>query len=212
MPVQLRFDTGLAGDQYVTRQVWRLATLLHCPLHPRGGCGFARHGTYARKTPPGTLVARWYCRLGHCTFSLLPDHLAAHLPGTLREVEQVVLAAEAAPSLQSCADALRPDAVGLVSALRWLHRRLDPVRALLPSVLTLLPEALLGCMPRLSALGQRLGLEDGGSVLEWLRPMLASELGALASPLGLRRRRGDGGAALRRLQQPMGPDPPPGPG
>jgi hypothetical protein len=66
---------------------------------PNGGCGFARHGTYyARGTPPGTEIARWYCLTGHCTFSLLPDCLAARLPGTLAEVESVVRAVEQAPT------------------------------------------------------------------------------------------------------------------
>ena len=83
MPVQLRFDTGLAGAEYVTRELWRRAILPRCPLHPRGGCGLARHGSYARKRPAGTRIARWYCPQGHRTFSLLPDHLAARFPGTL---------------------------------------------------------------------------------------------------------------------------------
>jgi hypothetical protein len=54
IPVQLRFETGLTGAHYVTREGWREARLSRCPLHPRGGCGFARHGTYERKTPAGT--------------------------------------------------------------------------------------------------------------------------------------------------------------
>ena len=53
MPVQLRFETGLTGAEYVTREAWREARLSHCPLHPRGGCGFARHGTYERKSAGG---------------------------------------------------------------------------------------------------------------------------------------------------------------
>jgi hypothetical protein len=57
-------------------------------MHPRQQCGFVRHGTYARKTPAGTLIARWYCRLGHCTFSLLPDHLAARFPDTLNQTAE----------------------------------------------------------------------------------------------------------------------------
>jgi hypothetical protein len=65
------------------KQGWLSATLPRCPLHPQGGCGFARHGTYERVSPPGTRVARWYCPEGHCTFSLLPDCLAARLSGTL---------------------------------------------------------------------------------------------------------------------------------
>lgn len=123
VPVQLRFETGLTGDEYVTRELWRSAALAHCPLHPEGGCGLAGHGLYERKTPAGTFIARWYCPRGHCTFSLLPDHLAARFPGTLAEIERVVDAADTrAASLQACADALRPDPVSLPSATRWLRR------------------------------------------------------------------------------------------
>ena len=115
MPVQLRFDTGLTSAEYVTRELWRLATLPHCPLHLRQRCGFARHGTYARKSPQDTLVARWYCRLGHCTFSLLPDHLAARFPGTLNAIEQVVATVQAAPTLVSCVERLRPDQMAIIA-------------------------------------------------------------------------------------------------
>lgn len=206
MPVQLRFDTGLWPDaEYVTRELWRLATLPCCPLHPRGGCGLARHGTYARKTPAGTRIARWYCRLAHCTFSLLPDHLAARLPGTLADLERVVEAAEHAPSLQACADALRPDPVSLPSALRWIGRRLTPVRALLPRVVTMVPQRLQGCAPTIAALRQRLGVD---SVLVALRAELSVHLHALARPVGFAHRRSGLGERDSVLQQHMGPDPP----
>ena len=99
--MQRRFECHLTGADDVTQQGWLSATLPRCPLHPQGGCGFARHGTYARASPPGTRVARWYCPEGHRTFSLLPDCLAARLSGTLSEVEAVVRAAEQAPSLEA---------------------------------------------------------------------------------------------------------------
>ena len=205
MPVQLRFDTGLAGVEYVNRELWRLATLDCCPLHPRGGCGFARHGTYARKTPAGTRIARWYCRRGHCTFSLLPDHLAARFPGTLVEIERVVAAVESAPSLPACVDALRPDPVSLPSALRWIGRRVAPVRALLPLVVTMLPHLLQGCTPAIAAMRERLGV---ASVLLWLRGGLSVQLPALARPVGFAHRRGDAAVRRSRHQQHMGRDPP----
>ena len=127
MPVQLRFDTGLAGDECVTRELWRSAALEHCPLHPEGGCGFARHGLYERKSPSGTFIARWYCPRGHRTFSLLPDHLAARFPGTLAQIERVVEAADTrTASLQACADALRPDPVSLLDPLGSTSRQIDP--------------------------------------------------------------------------------------
>ena len=105
--VQLRFRTGLTGEQYVTTQGWRDATLVRCPNHPGGGCSLARHGTYARKTPPGTRIARWYCPESHTTFSLLPDCLAARLPGTLAELEHAVVTAERLPSVAAAATRLR---------------------------------------------------------------------------------------------------------
>ena len=120
--VQLRYETGLTGERYVTAGAWRRVRLERCPNHPRGGCSLARHGTYERKTPPGTRVARWYCPESHTTFSLLPDCLAARLPGTLDALEAVVVAAEGARSLEAAANELRRDAVELPGAMRWVRR------------------------------------------------------------------------------------------
>ena len=212
MPVQLRYETGPAGEQYVTAELWRQARLDRCPLHPRGGCGFASHGTYERKRPAGTRIARWYCPQGHCTFSLLPDHLAARLPCTLPEIEQVVAAAESASSLEACADALRPDPVSLPSALRWLRRRLTRVQPLLQIVVAMVPQYLQSCAPTIAGLRQRLGVVSVlDSVLMRLRDLLAEHLPALAFPLGFRHRAGQGGEAQAGLQQHMGPDPPTAP-
>lgn len=206
MSVQLRYETGLADDEYVNRELWRSASLTRCPLHPRGGCGFARHGSYVRKKPAGTRIARWYCRKGHCTFGLLPDHLAAHLPGTLAEIESAVLAAESAPSLQACADVLRPEAIEPPGALRWLRRRVEYVRSVLPTAIALLPQLLQGCVPTIAGVRRHLGVEQ---VLPGLRSLLAAHLGALAAPLGLRHRVARGEPPKSGFQQPMGPDPPP---
>jgi len=205
VPVQLRFKTGLTGEQYVTREFWRQARLERCPLHPAGGCGFARHGTYERKSPRGTHVARWYCPRGHTTFGLLPDHLAARFPGTLNQIEQVVVAADAASSLQACANAMRPDPVSLPSALRWVRRRLTVVRSLLSIVVPMVPHLLQGCAPTIVALRERLGV-DGALVA--LRDLLDEHLAALATPLGFRHRRLHGGGHQGALQQHKGPDPP----
>ena len=54
----------------------------------------------------GTRIARWYCPESHTTISLLPDCLAARLPGELDELEAVVAHAEQATSLGAAADAL----------------------------------------------------------------------------------------------------------
>ena len=102
---------------YVRAEAWRDATLERCPNHPYGGCSLAGHGTYARKIPRGAKIARWYCRESHTTFSLLPDCLAARLPGELDTLEAVVAHAEQAPSLAAAANALRRDAVELPGAM-----------------------------------------------------------------------------------------------
>jgi hypothetical protein len=164
-----------------------------------------RHGTYARKRPHGTLVARWYCPEGHCTFSLLPDHLAARFPGTLVEIERVVAMAESTPSLEAAADCLRPDPISLPSALRWIRRRMKPVQELLSVLIAMFPEELLGCAPCIGAFAERLGC---AAVLTRLRELAHANLQALASPLGFRHRRAHVAKVQSVRQQSMGPDPP----
>ena len=207
MPVQLRLQSGYTSSDYVTLQLWRSASLTRCPLHPKGRCGFTRHGTYARVDPPGTRVARWYCPTGHCTFSLLPDHLAARFPGTLAEIEAVVAVVEDAPSLEAAANTVRTDDVTLATALRWIRRRMRLVRTTLTSVVSLLPDLCLGTAPTIH--GFRL-LLAGESVLAPLRGITASHLANLPRPLGFRPPPGGGGGRKSLLQQHQGPDPPVG--
>ena len=152
--MQLRYASGHTGEGYVRAQAWRDATLERCPNHPHGRCSLARHGTYARKTPRGTRIARWYCPQSHTTFSLLPDCLAARLPGTVDALEAVVVAAEQAPSQIAAANALRPDAVGLPGAMRWVRRRVRLVHHVLTIVIGLLP-APLGFYPHRLDVGNR---------------------------------------------------------
>ena len=82
-----------------------------------------RHG-YARKTPRGTQIARWYCPESHTTFSLLPDCLAARLPGELDTLEAVVAHAERAPSRSAAANALRREAQRRAALLAELGEEL----------------------------------------------------------------------------------------
>ena len=191
--MQLRLRTGLTGEQYVTAQGWRDATLARCPNHPGGGCSLARHGTYARKTPPGTRIARWYCPESHTTFSRLPDCLAARLPGTLAELEDVVATAERAKSLEAAANAVRRDPIELPGAMRWLRRRIRPVRRALATVRGLLPERLAvrerieagteGLVP--AAVADR--IIDGASPLRVWREHRALSQSALARASGVDR-------------------------
>lgn len=146
--VQLRYKIDVTGEQYVTQKAWKDASLPKCPLHPRGGWRFSRHGTYTRVKPPGTLVARWYCPEGHCTFSLLPDCLAARMSGTVVEIEEAVKAAEQAGSQEKACDSLRLE-TGLQEALRWLGRRLTAVRSCLSVLKGLVPD-FAGCPPPLA--------------------------------------------------------------
>ena len=161
----------------------REARLARCANHPRGGCSVARHGTYACKTPAGTQVARWYCRESHTTFSLLPDCLAARLPGTLTESEKVVVEAEQADSLMTVADRVRSDAIELPGAMRWVRQRVLVVHHALSLVIGLLPNKLSGCRPEITACRERLGSD---AVLVSLRSLTDRWLPVVAAPLGFR--------------------------
>ena len=203
-PVQLRYACEHTGAEYVRQRAWLNASLPRCPLHPQGGCGFSRHGTYARVSPPGTLVARWYCPTGRRTFSLLPDCLAARLTGTLAEVESVVRAAEQAPSLEGTCATLRLD-IELPGALRWVARRVRAVHASLQVLKGLLPEVFGGCAATLTAFGERLGVS---AVLVALRGIAEPLLARLPKPLGFHPRPQPGGGRHGARQHPVGADPP----
>ena len=201
--VQLRHRTKLTSEEYVTQKAWRQASLDFCPLHPGGGCHFGRHGTYPRAEPPGMRIARWYCRDAQTTFSMLPDCMAARVVGSLDEVEQVVLVAES-KGVEAAAQELRTE-IELPGAMRWLRRRRDLVRAALLALITALPPARLGTVPRVQAV--RTVLETDRALVA-LREIGADHLHALSYPLGFcrpRRRRADRDLAI---QHETGPDPP----
>ena len=136
--MQRRFPKALTLDQYVRDKAWLDASPKRCPLHPRGGCGFASHGTYLRKIPRPVPIARAYCPDGHTTFSFLPDFFSSRLPGMLDEVEQAAVAVETASSMAQAAERLRPgdveEAVTSTSAERWMARRAALFAAVLLAV------------------------------------------------------------------------------
>ena len=204
--MQLRFESRLTGEEYVSQKAWRNASLIRCPLHPKGGCGFARHGTYERLSPPGTRIARWYCPQGHRTFSLLPDWLAARLPGTLAEVEAVVIGVEQAKSLEGACAHLRLE-IELPGVLRWARRRVQAIHGALNTLKGLLPERFAGCEPKLQDFAVRLGVE---AVLPSLREIAAAYLPQLPAPLGFSPRWASGGEQDRTCQHSVGADPPGG--
>ena len=164
-----------------------------------------RHGTYARKTPVGTRIARWYCPQSHTTFSLLPDCLAARLPGTLVDLEAVVALAEQASSVEAAANAVRGDPIELPGAVRWLRRRVRHVHRCLLLAIGMLPDVLAGCAATVTSVRARLGAE---AVLMALRDPLAGQLPHLPAPLGFSPLAADRGNPTPPRQQPMGPDPP----
>jgi hypothetical protein len=142
-----------------------------------------RHGTYVRRTPAGMRIARYYCPTARETFSLLPDCLASHFPGELPAVESVVATVEAARSVEAAADILRPE-ITLPAAVRWIRRRLTPVRRGLLAIVTLVPDLFTGDA-RLAAV--RLTLATP-SALVALRTHAAPHLATLPTPLGFQPR------------------------
>jgi hypothetical protein len=127
--VQLRLECQLSAEQYVERRSWLSASLASCPLHPEGGCGFARHGSYPRREPAGARVRRYYCPTGKVTFSLLPDCLASRVSATLAQVESAVALVEACGSAGAAARHLHPVADPSAAA-KWRSTfggRGDPV-------------------------------------------------------------------------------------
>lgn len=172
----MRLVTAQTGDAYVTERGWAKASLSQCPVHPQGGCGFARHGTYPRKHPPGTRIARYYCRSARGTWSLLPDFLASGLPSTVDAIEAVAVHVESAPSVEAAAESLRPD-VPMASAVRWVRRRLNALRNFLRILVTLSP-MLVGCAPTATAVRKAIGSAT-------LRSIAGERLSAIAPPLGL---------------------------
>lgn len=206
--LQLRYKTGLTGEEYVGTEAWRDARLEHCPNHPHGGCSLAGHGTYTRKIPRGTKIPRWYCRESHTTISLLPDFLAARLPGTLDHVEEVVAHAEQAPSLAAAANELRHDTVELPGAMRWVERRVRLVHHVLSIVIGLLPDLLAQCVAEVGAVRTRLKTD---TALRTLRTLSDAQLRALPAPLGFHPHRLGSTNRLRAFQHKIGPDPPPRP-
>ena len=200
-PVQLRHACSLPGEAYVARKAWRDASLDRCPRHPRGGCGLVRHGTYPRRTPAGMRIARYYCPTARETFSLLPDCLASHFPGELDAIERVVATVEGARSIEAAADVLRPD-ITLPSAVRWIRRRLTPIRLALITLGTLWPERGLGA----STLAQTRTRLTTTSALVALRIHEPEHLALLPTPLGFQPPRSRRDGVAPRAPQRLGAD------
>jgi hypothetical protein len=188
--VQLRHETLLTSEAYLAERAWEKASLPRCPRHPAGGCGFARHGTYPRKTLTGLRVARYYCPTAHETFSLLPDCLASRFPSDLDALERVTSHVAASRSVEAAADVLRPD-ITLPSAVRWIRRRLTLVRTSLVVV-----AGLLGLDVGSATLATLRAAWGTDRVLVQARSRVGAHLTILPPPLGF------GPRARRRPARP----------
>lgn len=154
----------------------------------------APNGFYARVKPKGTWIRRFLCRRTGKTVSLLPDCFAAHVKGTLEEIEASVQAADRAPSQAAAASEARPEC-GLAGALRWLRRRQVWVASVLGTVKSLLPERFAGGAPTLAGFEAELG---AGMVLRSLREVAGAHLGSMVAPVGLGGWRGVGSGVKKR--------------
>lgn len=199
--MQIPLRTLSSVDTYVRNREWRDARLSGCPLHPSGGCSFARHGSYARVTPPGLRIARWYCPEGHRTFSLLPDFLAARLSGLLASIEDSITVASSATSMEAAADTLRGPDVTLPGAVRWLRRRIRAVRTALAHVA---PEVVIGAPAKEAA--PEIDLDKGGVLLSLRRSLSPQILNRIPAPLGFKLASDMGEPRDGNGQHEMGPD------
>jgi len=181
--MQIRYPIDLTIEEYIEQKAWEQAELEHCPFHPDGGCGYAKHGTYQRKFPDHCLVARYYCPEAHHSISLLPDFFASRLPGTLDEVEHAVNIAETSSSQEEAAFTLRPE-VSLPAGLRWLRRRIKYVG----DILTILTGLLVTeCHPDLSSYRKAFNTKK---VMSGLRDIVEGHLQALPPIIGFGPRSG----------------------
>lgn len=203
--VQLRHESQLTSEEYVKQRAWESASLEQCPRHPEGGCGFARHTAYARVEPPGMFVARWYCKEGHVTFSLLPDCLASRLSSTLADVEKVARAVEQrTTSIEMAAASLRPD-IEVQGAVRWVRRRVVAVAIALKVLKGLRPDVFVRVEPTLAGVCEALGVVEA---LPAVRASAGAQLKAMPPYVGFGARHRRGMRGQRRLQQGAGADPP----
>jgi len=141
--------------------------------------------------------------------SLLPDFLAARLPGTLAEVEEVVEVRESVGA-SGAADRFRPPDAGeeapdLASAIRWVERRFIPVRTALEALSERLPDLFAGQAPTLSSLRSTLETQQ---VLPCLREKASAHLTKLPPPLGFGPHHSRSWCGVDVFQHDMGHAPP----
>jgi hypothetical protein len=150
-------------------------------------------------------IARWYCRDGHVTFSLLPDCLASRLSSTLAAVEQVALAVEQRTrSIEAVAATLRPD-IEVQGAVRWVRRRVVAIVTALKVLKGLQPDVFGGVEATLGGVRAALGVKVD-EVLPAVRASAGAQLRGMPPYVGLGHRHRGGKRGQRKLQQGAGAD------
>jgi len=203
---QVRYNTDLAVEEYISREAWWNASPPACPFHRQGSCQLRPHGSYARKIPEGVRVRRFRCPQSGQTVSLLPNCLAAHLAGTLAEVEHVVREAVRPGFPRGGWKRLHPSSyLGTAGGRRWVGRRIERVQCCLTLLTTLLPDRYGLLEPTVEAFGTALGT---AAVLVKLRAVAATELAVLPAPVGFSRRMAAVKPAFQPAQHATGRSPP----
>ncbi len=202
--MQVRLATSNTSEVYVTDKLWEYATLIACPWHPEGGCGFARHGTYGRVKPANTRVARWYCPTAQRTVSALPDCLASHRSGTLDECEALLRTVESSSGLEAACRDLRLE-IELPGVLRYVTRLVRDIYQALRAIKGLLPLRFAGSEPTVNDFSNRL---DTLTVLTDLRLIASQFLPQLPTPLGFNPSRDNTHKSRPAFQHQVGRDPP----
>lgn len=201
--MQFRFPTKLTAEEYVQAEAWKMISISSCPIHPDSDCAFSRHGTYVRVIPDGTKIVRFLCHTEKVTFSLLPDCFSSRLPGTLVDLEAVVLMVETALCDAGCEtpqamedimfSEIDPAAAAGISGVdqhlfdqatdfRWLKRRVEYVLIALSVIAGLFPETFGNCRPTLTGFRSVLG---GGPALVRLRGFAEPKIHEIPFPVGL---------------------------
>ena len=201
--MQVRLETSITSEDYITGKLWERATLRRCPWHLEGGCGFARHGTYGRVKPANTRVARWYCPKEKRTISALPDCLASHRSGTLDECEAIVCTLEKAISIEAGCRDLRTE-IELPGVLRFVTRLVRDIYRALRAIKGLFPLRFSG-QPTVSGFSHHL---DTRTVLMDLRSIASDLLPQLPTPVGFNPARDCTHTIKRPFQHRVGRDPP----
>lgn len=203
--LQLPHQTECTDSEYVNTEGWKEAPRPEkCPLADKCKGRIQGHGTYSRQTPDGMRVRRWRCAQCGGTVSMLPSCMAAHLQGSLEEVEKAVGAAQGEP--RPAPEEVHPSAhIEPQGAARWLRRRVRRVVAGLQVAGTLLPDRFAGLPPTVEAFRGALG---GKPALGRLRKAAAAQLQQLPCPIGFSCRSIAAPAQPGKTQHSSGLDPP----